>query len=87
MTRDEARNKFYMALMRNPPETQVNSFNWCGGVVDGLVGLGVLKVDSGIRSPLEALALSISLAESSGTLTADKVAGHLEVFGFRVAKK
>ena len=46
MTRDEAITKLYMALMRVPLGTQVNSANWCGGVVDGLVDLGVLELEA-----------------------------------------
>ncbi len=38
--------KFYMALIQIPPGSQVNSSNWCGGVVDGLVDLGVLKLET-----------------------------------------
>ncbi len=46
MTRDEAITKLYMALMRVPLGTQVNSVNWCGSVVDGLADLGVLKLEA-----------------------------------------
>ncbi len=87
MTRDEAIKKFYMALFRNPPGVQVGSLNWCGGVVDGLVDLGVLKVDSGFYHPLQALAEAMNLTSSSGPLTADRVANHLDAMGFKVVKK
>lgn len=87
MTRDEATQKFYMALARTQPSAQVSSFNWCGGVADALIDLGLLKVDIGSTNPLEALALSMGLAGSSGPMTAAKVHNHLEILGFKVAKK
>lgn len=87
MTRDEATQKFYTALLYGDPGAQVNSFNWCCGVVDALIAIGLLKVDMDPTTPLEALALSMDLAGSSGPLTAAKVRGHLENLGFKVAKK
>jgi hypothetical protein len=85
---DEGRGdtEFYKALRSVPPEAQTNSYNWCGGVVDGLVDLEILKLDSVPTNPLEALALSMGSAMSSGPLTAAKVAGHLEALGFAVVK-
>jgi hypothetical protein len=65
----------------------VNSRNWCKALVSGLIEIGVLRVDLDPASPLEALALSMELAKSSGALTAAKVAGHLEVMGFKVVKQ
>lgn len=88
MTRDEATIAFHTGLLNSlRPGVEVNSFSWCGAVVDGLGRLGILKLDSVPDNPLEALALSMSLAQSSGPLTAAKVAGHLEVMGFSVVKK
>lgn len=89
MTRDEAAEKFCRALIRMPPEAQVNSFNWCGGIVDALIAIGVLKVDEPIYDPVQALASAMCSArdEGSGTLTAARVNAFLEQYGFKVAKK
>ncbi len=88
MTRDEATQKFYTALLyQKPPGAQVNSFNWCGGMVDALAAIGVLKIDVAPDNPLEALALSMVRAGVSGSLTAAKVHGYLEDLGFKVVKK
>jgi hypothetical protein len=87
MTRDEATRKLFNALMRKSPSSEVNNLNWCGAVVDGLADLEILKLDYNPDNHLEALAMSMELARSSGPLTAAKVAGHLEVMGFKVVKK
>ena len=90
MTRDEATGKLYRQLLYMRPGTQVNSFDWCGGIVDALIDLNLLKVDADADplNPLQVLARSLNLAtQSLGPLTAAKVNGHLEDLGFKVVKK
>ena len=89
MTRDEVVRKFYKTLACSPASHQVNGFDWCGGMVDALIAIGVLEVDEPIDNPMVALASAMTSArdEGSGALTAVRVSAFLDQYGFKVVKK
>ena len=80
MTRDQALRTVRAITESAMTERQIADF------VDSLRALQILHVEDDLTA-LEALAASLDLANSTGPLTAAKVAGHLNVFGFSIARK
>lgn len=82
MTRDQA-----LQVVRSITESSVTE-RQIADLVDCLIALEVLKVEKQKLSQLEALAMAIELAQSSGSkaLTSARVLGHLNIFGYTVSE-